>query len=79
MLIIVNEDCEKCDLCAKKCPVEAISITNLAVSDFTKCIFCMRSVKMCLKNARILEESKYDMLTHRLESICDSKIKNKFF
>lgn len=36
-----NEDCIKCGVCAKNCPVCAIDIENPSLTDNKKCITCM--------------------------------------
>lgn len=52
--IKVNNDCNKCGICAKNCPVHAIDIENLKITDNKKCITCMRCIEICPKKARSL-------------------------
>lgn len=52
--IKTNKDCVKCGICAKSCPVKAISFENPSCTDKKKCITCMRCVSICPKKARSL-------------------------
>lgn len=38
--------CKQCGLCARECPVGAISLENCRVTDTKKCISCMHCVKI---------------------------------
>ena len=42
-----TDDCNKCNLCVKNCPVKAITEKNIS----KKCIRCLRCVKNCPENA----------------------------
>ena len=42
-----TDDCNKCNLCVKNCPVKAITEKDIS----KKCIRCLRCVKNCPKNA----------------------------
>lgn len=50
--IINKELCNKCGLCVKNCPVNAISNDENLSIDNKKCIRCFRCVKKCSKEAR---------------------------
>ncbi|MGN0503344.1 MAG: EFR1 family ferrodoxin [Ruminococcus sp.] len=45
-----TDDCNKCNLCVKNCPVKAITDKNIG----KKCIRCLRCVKNCPENALIV-------------------------
>lgn len=49
---IANNDCTRCGLCAKECPVNAIDPTSPQTTDSSLCISCMRCVSLCPKHAR---------------------------
>jgi len=49
-----NKDCQKCGLCVKLCPENAIKEENPGKTNRNKCICCMRCVKYCPYKARNL-------------------------
>ncbi|RHR10065.1 4Fe-4S ferredoxin [Pseudoflavonifractor sp. AF19-9AC] len=53
---VTEKNCTKCGLCAKKCPVQAISLTNPFETDGKKCISCMRCVSICPVHARSINK-----------------------
>lgn len=54
----VNAFCTACGLCAKECPVGAISKQIPRKTDKKICIGCMRCVKVCPQKARHLPKLK---------------------
>lgn len=45
-------ECDKCGICVKECPLQAISAEDPTVLDGDKCINCMRCVQVCPKGAK---------------------------
>lgn len=54
---LTNDNCIKCGLCVKKCPVGAIDKDCVTVND--KCLSCLRCVKLCPKKAKNLDYDDY--------------------
>ena len=63
-----NEDCIKCGVCAKNCPVCAIDIENPSVTDNKKCITCMRCIENCPKKARSLPKGIMKVVSFAMKS-----------
>ncbi|MEG0011982.1 MAG: EFR1 family ferrodoxin [Muribaculaceae bacterium] len=49
-----NRSCKECGLCAKKCPMGAISIDNPHITNKELCISCMRCISICPTHSRKL-------------------------
>lgn len=50
-LLHVNDNCTRCLLCVKSCPVENISIRNDKIKFNHKCEMCLRCLHICPQNA----------------------------
>ena len=57
--IVVDEDkCTKCGLCARKCPAKAIKLNPFPEINKKKCIRCFCCMEVCPQHALSLKESK---------------------
>ncbi len=66
---LVTEACGGCGMCARKCPVGAIPLSNPRSTDAAKCILCMRCVAICPRKARILPPPMVEAFTARLNAV----------
>ena len=51
---VIKRACNECGACARKCPVGAIDLKTLEISE-QKCLRCYACVRGCPKNARIAD------------------------
>jgi len=77
--IHVDENCVSCKLCAKRCPVDAISMEDEKVTDREKCITCMQCVTICPKHARHLDKNVQAAITEKLSAVCSGRKPNELF
>ena len=50
-LVKVDEDCIKCGICAKLCPMKNLDLTSRGIEQNDECILCYRCVNACPKKA----------------------------
>lgn len=65
-----DKKCDRCGVCAKKCPVGAIPTDEPYKTDEDKCISCMRCIKVCHNNARKINPVVLAVLNGKLKKVC---------
>lgn len=65
----VTDACGGCGMCARKCPVGAIPLSDPRSTDAAKCILCMRCVAICPRGARILPPPMVEAFTAKLNAV----------
>ena len=65
-----GDACIQCGKCAAQCPAMAIDTADARKIDATKCIGCMRCVKICPQHAKALETSVLNEIESMLEKVC---------
>lgn len=72
-----GKKCTGCGLCAKKCPAGAISPEDPRQTDKTKCISCMRCVRICSNHARIVNKVMLAAAGLKLKKECTVRKDNE--
>ena len=76
---LTNASCISCGLCAARCPVQAIPVSNPSSTDQARCILCMRCISVCPVKARSLPEQACAMLEQKLSPVRDIRRENELF
>ena len=74
-----SKKCNKCKLCAKKCPVGAININNVSEINADKCISCMRCVSICPQKAKKISKLITTLAGFAIKKACSIKKENELF
>lgn len=74
-----DKSCQKCGLCAAKCPVGAISKKAPWKTSETRCISCMRCVAICPKHSRKADRMKVLAASVKLKKACSGHKSNELF
>ncbi len=71
--------CKGCGICARRCPVGAISREDPRLVDESKCICCMACIAACPERARELDPAVLAAMEQRLEKACSGRKENQLF
>jgi ferredoxin len=61
-----SNDCIKCGICAKHCPMDAINNINFKEIDPSKCGRCCSCIKKCPVNAKSINHEVFNKITKGL-------------
>ena len=76
---MTGDACTACGLCARQCPLKAISASEPAKVDPGKCILCMRCVSVCPVRAKSLPPQVLAMLEQKLSPVREIRRENELF
>lgn len=71
--------CTKCGLCARVCPVGAISLQDPKKTDTNSCISCMRCISVCPNKARKMNPLLVKVASKKMKAVCEKKKENELF
>ncbi len=74
-----GNDCTNCGLCAKQCPVQAISKEKLRTANSKKCISCMRCVVRCPHSARKVNGAMVSVAALAIKKACSVRKRNELY
>ena len=71
--------CNRCGICAKQCPVDAIPFSDPKKVDTAKCISCMKCVSVCPKEARSIGMIMNFLAKQGLKKVCATRKENELY
>ena len=74
-----NKRCQRCGLCARECPVQAIPRDEPHKVDKRKCITCMHCVSVCPVEARDLKGLLMKIGERKLSESCAGRKPNRLY
>ena len=74
-----NRLCNRCGICAKSCPLQAIPSNDPKQVDKSKCISCMRCISVCPTHSRKLNPLMLAAASQKLKKACSGRKENELF
>ena len=71
--------CNRCGVCAKNCPTDAIPLSDPKTVDTAKCISCMKCVSVCPTGARSIGVIMNFLATQGLKKVCAIRKVNELY
>lgn len=71
--------CNRCGVCAKHCPIDAIPLSDPKTVDTAKCISCMKCVSVCPTGARSIGVIMNFLATQGLKKVCATRKENELY
>ena len=71
--------CNRCGVCARQCPANAIPLADPITVDTEKCISCMKCVSVCPTRARGIGAMMTLIATQALKKVCATRKENELF
>ena len=71
--------CNRCGLCARQCPADAIPLSDPKTVDTAKCISCMKCVSVCPTGVRSIGAVMNFLATQSLKKVCATRKENELY
>ena len=71
--------CNRCGLCARQCPADAIPLSDPKTVDTAKCISCMKCVSVCPTRVRSIGAVMKFLATQGLKKVCATRKENELY
>ena len=71
--------CNRCGVCARQCPTDAIPLSDPKKVDASKCISCMKCVSVCPTGSRSIGVVMNFLATQGLKKPCATRKENELY
>ena len=71
--------CNRCGICARQCPADAIPLSDPKTVDTAKCISCMKCVSVCPTGVRSIGAVMNFLATQGLKKVCATRKENELY